>query len=72
MPQFYAPTRRTTSKRRGQLRRVGRVVGVGVVGIAVGVGAHLAANGLGGRPGRGASVIVVVGLALAAKGAAQL
>jgi hypothetical protein len=48
------------------------MVGVGVVGIAVGGRGHLAANGLGGRPGRAASVIVVVGLALAANGAAQL
>ena len=37
-------------------RRLLRVVGVGVVGIAVGVGATLAAHGLGGRADRAASV----------------
>ena len=37
-------------------RRLLRVVGVGVVGIAVGVGATLAAHGLGGRAERAASV----------------
>jgi hypothetical protein len=37
-------------------RRLLRVVGVGVAGIAVGVGVTLAAHGLGGGPGRDASV----------------
>jgi hypothetical protein len=37
-------------------RRLLRVVGVGLVGIAVGIGATLAAHGLGGGPDRAASV----------------
>jgi hypothetical protein len=37
-------------------RRLLRLVGVGVVGLAVGIGATLAVHGLGGRSGRAASV----------------